>query len=169
MTAHMRYHTETAAEVAHALDKRPKKSGDSWRVPCPAHDGDDRNLSIADGDAGSLRLVCFSRGCSYKSIVKSLRDKGVLSYTREWKYPNGKTVTRNDHPDAERKYTSPGSPKDTPLLVFDDDGLSPICYHGGRTGRTEHKRRYVRRGSTRRSSCGASYPSGWKSAGLADY
>ena len=41
------YHTETAAEVAHALDKRPKKSGSSWRVPCPAHGGDDRNLSIS--------------------------------------------------------------------------------------------------------------------------
>ena len=92
----------------------------------------------------------------------------MLSYTREWKYPNGKTVTRNDHPDAARKYTSPGSPKDTPLLVFDDDGLSPICItEGEQDAQSVSDAMYVNLDAD--LVCGSSYPSGWKSAGLADY
>ena len=26
-----------ADRIAHALTDKPKKSGESWRVPCPAH------------------------------------------------------------------------------------------------------------------------------------
>ena len=125
------YHTESAAEVAHALDKRPKTSGSSWRVACPAHGGDDRNLSIADGDAGSLRLVCFSRGCSYKDILAALRDKGVVGPVRQWTYPNGKIVTRTDSPEGDKDFTSPGETAGTPLLVFSDDGLSPVVITEG--------------------------------------
>ena len=164
------YH-ETAAEVAHALDDRPKKSGSSWRVPCPAHGGDDRNLSIADGDAGSLRLVCFSRQCAYKTIVQALRDKGVLSYTRQWTYPNGNIARRVDNPDdpTDKDFSgSVGSPKDTPILLFSDDGLSPIVVcEGEADAQSLDDAMFTRLDVDMR--CGASYSHGAGSAHLADY
>ena len=162
------YHTETAAEVAHALDKRPKKSGSSWRVPCPAHGGDDRNLSIADGDAGSLRLVCFSRGCSYKDILAALRDKGVVGPIRQWTYPNGKVVTRTDSPEGDKDFTSPGETAGTPLLVFSDDGLSPIVVCEGESdAQGVDDAMFLDLEAPMHNA--ASYPHGAGSAALADY
>ena len=42
-----------AYRIAHALTDRPKRSGESWRVPCPAHGGDGPNLSLRNGNGAA--------------------------------------------------------------------------------------------------------------------
>ena len=47
-----------AGLIAHALTDKPKRSGESWRVPCPAHGGEGPNLSLRNGDGGRLLTFC---------------------------------------------------------------------------------------------------------------
>ena len=162
------YHTN-AAEIAHTLDRHPKKSGDWWRVPCPAHNGVKRSFAIADGDApGALRVACHSEGCSSKKIYDTLRAMKLISPVRQWTYPNGKVVTRTDSPEGDKDFQSEGSPKDTPLLVFSDDGLSPIVVcEGEADAQSLDDAMFTRLDVDMR--CGASYSHGAGSAHLADY
>jgi hypothetical protein len=57
-----------------ALDQLPraKKTGNVWRAPCPAHQGNGQNLAIWEGDDGSVGLKCHSRDCDYGQIVEAL-------------------------------------------------------------------------------------------------
>ena len=48
-----------------------RRSGDEWRFPCPAHDGQDFNLSIVERD-GKILTMCHSRGCSHEDIRAAL-------------------------------------------------------------------------------------------------
>ena len=59
-----------AGQIAEALGARP--SGDGWRAPCPAHNGDGFNLSITEGDGGKVLLHCHSHGCDFGSIVRGI-------------------------------------------------------------------------------------------------
>ena len=77
-----------ADRIAHALTDRPKRSGESWRVPCPAHGGEGPNLSLRNADGGRLLTYCHSRGCSFKSIIAALRERGIVgNFERSYTYP----------------------------------------------------------------------------------
>ena len=47
------------------------KSGKGFRLQCPAHDGKDRNLYLADGDK-KLIIKCHSHQCDPKDILESV-------------------------------------------------------------------------------------------------
>lgn len=66
-----------ASDIAHHHGFR--KSGKTWRGPCPAHGGKKQSLSIWDGEGGSIGAKCHSRGCSYQDIIRSLE----VEYTYE--------------------------------------------------------------------------------------
>jgi len=44
----------------------------AYRTPCPAHGGKDKNLSIWDGNDGSLGAKCHSHDCDYATIMRAL-------------------------------------------------------------------------------------------------
>ena len=93
-----------ADRIAHALTDRPKMSGESWRVPCPAHGGDGPNLSLRNGDGGRLLTYCHSlRGCSFKEHHRCAARAGHRrrTLTGHYTYPPDhkgfqKVVTRID-------------------------------------------------------------------------
>jgi len=64
------YEPLTAEQVVEAAGA--KKVGNSWRAPCPAHNGLKRNLSITATKRGSAIVVCHSRGCDWKDIYAAL-------------------------------------------------------------------------------------------------
>ena len=55
-----------------AVNTKPfQQSGKGFRLQCPAHDGKDRNLYIADGDK-KLIIKCHSHQCDPKDILESV-------------------------------------------------------------------------------------------------
>ena len=50
-----------------------KRSGkDSYRAPCPAHQGNNPNLKITETSDGRILLTCHSQGCSAEDIVNAV-------------------------------------------------------------------------------------------------
>ena len=49
-----------------------RRDGNRWRIPCPAHNGQDANCTIWDGEGGSIGAKCWSHGCSAHEIKKAL-------------------------------------------------------------------------------------------------
>lgn len=45
-----------------------------YRAPCPAHNGRDHNLSIAESRSGGTLFKCHSHGCSFEEIKDSLPE-----------------------------------------------------------------------------------------------
>ncbi len=43
-----------------------------WRAKCPAHRGQDRNMSLCRGDDDTPIVRCWSRDCGYEDILRSL-------------------------------------------------------------------------------------------------
>ena len=43
-----------------------------WRARCPAHGGEDRNLSIKVGKTGAIIVRCWSHGCGFDEIVAAV-------------------------------------------------------------------------------------------------
>lgn len=70
---------------------------DRWRATCPAHDGQDLNLSIAKGDQGVL-LRDWSHGCSEADIARAvgldLRDLFDRDGRALYDYGNGYQIER---------------------------------------------------------------------------
>ena len=62
----------TAHDLANRVNSRHKHSGGYCLIPCPAHDGRDPNLHLADADNGKIKAVCHSHGCSYSDILTAL-------------------------------------------------------------------------------------------------
>ena len=96
-----------------------------YRIPCPVHGGEDRNLAIWDGDGGSLGAVCHSRGCTHKKIMDAL---GVaFTYEgREHRDAAHRTVYRRRGVNADGSKDlsgNPGSPRG--LFVKLDAGDAP--------------------------------------------
>ena len=58
-----------AVEVT--TEKSARKSGNGYRVPCPAHGGKNPNLWIADGD-NRIIMSCKSNHCDHKDIMESI-------------------------------------------------------------------------------------------------
>jgi len=59
------------AAIEAANTKPAQNSGKGFRLQCPAHGGDDRNLYIADGD-NRLLITCHSHHCDPKDILESV-------------------------------------------------------------------------------------------------
>ena len=169
-----------AGRIAHALTERPKRSGDSWRVPCPAHGGDGPNLSLRNADGGRLLTHCHSRGCSFKDIIVALRERGIVGdFERSWTYPpNGtgvqKVVKRTDSVDEAgqpgKNFYSPGEQDGTPLLLLGDEGECPIVIVEGEAKADDlYEALYTDEGFHLLPQAVASYPHGSGSADKADY
>ena len=66
--------TEVLHRVVAAIEavntKPAQKSGKGYRLQCPAHNGKDRNLYIADGDE-RLLITCHSHHCDPKDILEA--------------------------------------------------------------------------------------------------
>ena len=169
-----------ADRIAHSLSDKPKRSGDSWRVPCPAHGGDGPNLSLRNGDGGRLLTFCHSRGCSFKDIIAALRDRRIVGdFERSWTYPADrkgvqKVVTRRDFVDqsgqADKSIKSPGKQNGTPLLLLGDEGECPIVIVEGEAKADDlYEAIYIDEGFRLPVHAVASYPHGSGSADKADY
>ena len=66
--------TDATERFLTAINSRAKVKGagrDRWRATCPAHGGEDLNLSIAKGDQGVL-VKCWSHGCAEIEIAKAV-------------------------------------------------------------------------------------------------
>ena len=169
-----------ADRIANALTDKPQRSGESWRVPCPAHGGDGPNLSLRNGDGGRLLTFCHSRGCSFKDIIAALRDRGIVGdFERSWTYPPDgkgfqKVVTRTDSVDQEgqpgKNFYSPGEQDGTPLLLLGDSGGCPIVIVEGEAKADDlFEALYTDEGLQKFTNAVASYPHGSGSAHKADY
>ena len=137
---------------------RGTKSAGSWRLACPAHGGEDPNLSIRDADDGGLLVTCHSHGCSYQEIVAAFVNDGAMG-KQEWRYPDGRTVTRWNNRDGSKTIrqttnanagSSAGSPvllagpADAPVVVVEGEkafdavrsieGLAAATWRGGAKG-----------------------------------
>ena len=85
-----------ARTVAHAAHERPRRSGRTWRIPCPAHGGDGWSLALWTAPDGSLGARCHSAGCGYRDILDALRAAGAVIEAPESPYrpPSGATPAR---------------------------------------------------------------------------
>ena len=169
-----------ADRIAHALTDKPKRSGESWRVPCPAHGGEGPNLSLRNGDGGRLLTYCHSKGCSFKDIIAALRERGIVGdFDRHYTYPPDhkgfqKVVTRIDFVDQSgqtgKSFYSPGLQEGTPLLVLGDSGGCPIVIVEGEAKADDlFEAFYTDEGLCLPFHAVASYPHGSGSAHKADY
>ena len=168
-----------AYRIAHALTNKPKRSGESWRVPCPAHGGDGPNLSLRNGNGGRLLTYCHSRGCSFKDIITALRERGIVgNFERSYTFPPDhkgfqKVVTRIDFVDQSgqtgKSFYSPGLQEGTPLLVLGDDGACPVVIVEGEAKADDLFEAFYTDEGFRPTYAVASYPHGSGSAHKADY
>lgn len=90
------------------------------RAQCPAHGGDDLNLSVALGDQGLL-VSCKSYECPPGDIMEAVGltvgDMFDNGRDQRWKFPDGRTVIRTNTRDGKRitqQNASAGKP--LPLL-----------------------------------------------------
>ena len=51
------------------------KSSNPFRIPCPAHNGENDSLTISRADDGGLLLTCHSRACPFTDILAGLCAK----------------------------------------------------------------------------------------------
>ncbi|MEY4081672.1 MAG: Microbacterium phage OneinaGillian, partial [Actinomycetota bacterium] len=77
------------------------------RAQCPAHNGSDMNLSVADGDQGVL-VKCHSYDCPSEDIAKALgltlEDLFDQDGRAVYDYGNGHRVTRRRTRDGKKIY-----------------------------------------------------------------
>ena len=64
--------TTTTAESIAGRFPNARRSGSGWKIPCPAHNGEDPNCYIANGDDGGLVAHCHSHGCQWADIMDAL-------------------------------------------------------------------------------------------------
>ena len=108
----------SAADIAHRYKPNARSSGGFFRIPCPAHRGDDDNLAIKDGGQAGLILKCHSHDCTYNTILGAFQDDGLV-INRHWTYPSGKSVHRQDS-GGKKSFNSPGTTKGVPVLIRGD-------------------------------------------------
>ena len=65
--------------------KAPRRSGDEYCSPCPAHGGDGFNLSIVERD-GKILTTCHSRGCDHEAIRAALGIEAADGRAVEHRY-----------------------------------------------------------------------------------
>ena len=91
---------------------------DRARSQCPAHQGQDTNLSIAVGDQGLL-VSCKSYECPPEDIMRAvgltLGDMFDNGRDARWTFPDGRTVVRSNTREGKR-IVQQNVPKDAPAL-----------------------------------------------------
>ena len=119
---------QNAEAIANHYRPGVRPEGGWFKIPCPAHRGDDDNLHLADAPDGGLILRCWSAACTFNDVITAFASDG-MAVKRQWTYPNGKVVTRLDRPGAPKDIKSPGSTRGVPLLISNDspDALVAIC------------------------------------------
>ena len=124
---------QTAEQIAMMQPGGFQRSCSGFRIPCPAHGGEDKNLSIWNTPSGGFGARCWSQGCTYKDIMKAL---GVsYSGRRQQVEP----IATYQHPDRRER---PRFRLDYP---YDYEAGKPCTYTNcGKT--TEHKHIWGKRG-----------------------
>lgn len=56
-------------QAAQSAGQPVNRVGDTWRTPCLAHQGEDPNLAISEGEGGRLLVTCHSHHCRYEDIL----------------------------------------------------------------------------------------------------
>ena len=64
--------------MGHAQQRGNRNGAPAFRVPCPAHNGQDANLQIWDKPDGGLGVDCHSHQCEYGPILQGLRAHGII-------------------------------------------------------------------------------------------
>lgn len=84
------------------------KSGSTWRLPCPVHDGKDKNLSIWDTPDGQIGARCWSHECDYRAIIAALGVEDQRVYRLACAVCGLATETRNAMTHTATYYTAAG-------------------------------------------------------------
>jgi hypothetical protein len=66
----------TAASIAKALHRAPRKSGTNWMTLCPAHADKGFSLSLRDKSRDHVIVNCLA-GCDFRDIIKALHDRNI--------------------------------------------------------------------------------------------
>ena len=138
--------------------KRP--SGGRFRIPCPAHGGEDKNLALWDGDGGGIGARCFSHDCSYQSIIEALGIEYTysdLTYSRS----DGSTVKRHRGPN--KKVGGRGTNKGLRVRLWNDTTDAAVVLVEG------EKAAHALTGYELEGYTAANWSGGTSSAHLADY
>ena len=109
-----------------------KRSGSTWRGPCPAHNGEGPSLAIWDGEGGSIGAKCHSEDCSYKDIIRALRAEYTY-YGRVHHYGKGGAdpVIRSRGPGKNfRLKDNAGSPKGLLVKLSHPDRQTQVLVEG---------------------------------------
>ena len=113
-----------------------KRSGSGWKIPCPAHKGEDPNCYIGDGDDGGIVAKCWSYECSWEDIMHALglplRGNGrdfVVAY--ENRDGNNRNVYRRES-STGKKIWGNGTVKGTKLLPWGElsDSVTLVLVEG---------------------------------------
>ena len=120
--------TDWLSALEAVTGKAPRRSGDEYRAPCPAHGGEDYNLSVTERDERVL-TTCHSHGCEHEDIrAVVFRGSGCAYRDRDrplnispgldqsWYYyrPDGSlhlTVIRSNAPNGKRIRRDPSGVK----------------------------------------------------------
>ena len=112
--------------------KRPsgqKEGRPVFRIPCPAHGGTEPNLSLWDGDGGSIGATCFSQGCSYQSILDALGVEYTYENRKHYRADGSYVSRRRGH---GKDFTgNTGSPEGVLVVLLNDaDGNAIVLCEG---------------------------------------
>lgn len=158
--------TERFLERLSANGYKVREMYGRYRAQCPAHNGEDLNLSIADGDQGVL-VKCWSQGCHEADIAGAVGldvadlfdEKGRAEYD----YGNGHRVLRT-RTGTGKKITQVKAPERTALWVHPES--KPIA-HSPRVVLVEGEKSVdamIRLGA----SCVTTWPGGSSAIGKVD-
>lgn len=81
----------SAQNIAKALDKNYRSSGDGYVCRCPAHNDDMPSLKVSDGKEGRILVHCHA-GCDPKQVIAEIDARGL--------WPK---LERQDKPGAPRR------------------------------------------------------------------
>ena len=126
------YHS--AESIAHHYRPGVRPESGYFKIPCPAHRGDDFNLHLGDAQDGGLILKCWSADCTFNEILRALQVDG-LAIKRAWTYPNDKVVTRIDRGGSKDMGRNPGTTKGVELLITNDSKDALIVITEGESDR----------------------------------
>lgn len=103
--------------------KVKQQGGERARAQCPAHDGNDLNLSVAVGDQGVL-LKCHSHDCHPEDIARAVGLQLTDLFDAEghavYDYGGGHRVYRTRAPEGKKNIRQEGKPKVTSLYRHPD-------------------------------------------------
>ena len=89
--------------LAKVTGKAPRRSGDEYRSPCPAHGGNGFNLAIVER-SGKILTTCHSHGCRHEDIREAigLDQPARVNGSRSGPVPTHRNATREPE---DRRWT----------------------------------------------------------------